>query len=154
RNLLYFLTGSLGGSGFNPAGTQGYWVGSAADVAAGRWQDFTTQGYKYRDQHLNEWAAFTQDDWKITKTLTLNLGLRYEYYGIPYLKGGFTSAPIGLGDGLFGVGRASGDLFSNWLFPGNIYLTGYGGAAAGLTSPSQALRCVSGVQQSPLLPVS
>jgi len=33
---------------------------------------FTTTGF-------NRYAAFFQDDWRITKRLTLNLGLRYEY---------------------------------------------------------------------------
>ena len=31
----------------------------------------------------NEWAAFFQDNWKLTRRLTLNLGLRYEYFGAP-----------------------------------------------------------------------
>ena len=31
----------------------------------------------------NEFAAFFQDNWKVTPRLTLNLGLRYEYFGPP-----------------------------------------------------------------------
>ena len=28
-----------------------------------------------------EWAGFVQDDWKVNKALSLNIGLRYEHYG-------------------------------------------------------------------------
>ncbi len=30
-----------------------------------------------------DFAAFFQDNWKLTRRLTLNLGLRYEYFGVP-----------------------------------------------------------------------
>lgn len=148
RNLLYFMAGSIG------SGSQGYWIDSPDDVENAHWEDYLTKERKYRNQVLNEWSAFFQDDWKVSRSLTLNLGLRYEYYGVPYLEGGFTSTAVGLGDGLFGVGRAADEnLFSNWLRPGNIFLSGYGGTAAGLTSTT-ALRCLPGIQQSPALPVS
>ena len=35
------------------------------------------------DNRENLWAAFAQDDWKISPSLTVNLGLRYSYFG-PY----------------------------------------------------------------------
>jgi hypothetical protein len=38
----------------------------------------------YRGFRANEWAAFVQDDWKIHSRLTINLGLRYEYFGPPH----------------------------------------------------------------------
>ena len=39
---------------------------------------------KLRDLHQNEWSAFFKDDWKIRHDLTLNIGVRYEYYGVPW----------------------------------------------------------------------
>jgi len=32
----------------------------------------------------NRWGAYIQDDWKVTRRLTLNLGLRFDYNGVPY----------------------------------------------------------------------
>ncbi|HEY4358204.1 MAG TPA: carboxypeptidase regulatory-like domain-containing protein [Acidobacteriaceae bacterium] len=40
-----------------------------------------------QDNRNNFWGAFYQDDWKIARTLTVNLGLRYDYLGPYYDKG-------------------------------------------------------------------
>ncbi len=52
----------------------------------------------------------------MTPSLTLNLGVRYEYYGVPYEGNGLTVAPVGGGHALFGI---SGRSFDNWLRPDN-----------------------------------
>ena len=36
-----------------------------------------------RSYYQKEFAGFFQDNWKLTRRLTLNLGLRYEYFGVP-----------------------------------------------------------------------
>ena len=144
-NAEYFLAGAINNA------TQIYWVDNFTDVANGKWENVSTEAdsRKHRTSVVNEWDAFAKDDWKVTKSLTMNMGLRYDWFGSPFIREGFTTSPIGLGAGLFGIGAASsGSLFSNWLAPGNVYLTGYG------SNPATPLACASGVTQSATLPVS
>jgi hypothetical protein len=99
------------GSPWGQVDSQGYmnfsgggWPGSTgnalADMFAGRIQSYTEgsvaangvplggEGW-YRPQQW-EWEAYAQDDWKVTRRLTLTLGVRY-YYFQPW---GDTSNPI------------------------------------------------------------
>lgn len=44
-----------------------------------------------RGFRLTEWAAFVQDNWRVSRRLTIDAGLRYEYFGRPYEVNGYLS---------------------------------------------------------------
>jgi len=46
-----------------------------------------------RDWRSNEFSGFFKDDWKISPALTLNLGLHWEYFGIPFEGKGRAAQP-------------------------------------------------------------
>jgi len=51
--------------------------GASIDPRTGNLPDY------YRGYRANEVAAYGQDDWRLSPRLTLNLGLRWEYFGPP-----------------------------------------------------------------------
>jgi len=63
-----------------PNGYFGSWYYAAAAVnpTNGQLPQF------YRGYRANELAGYGQDDWRISPRLTLNLGLRWEYFGPPH----------------------------------------------------------------------
>lgn len=108
NQLLYFLTGSVSSV------QQIYFLQNSQDLT--RWEDFLSVDRKIIDTRQNEFAVFFKDDWKLRPSFTLNLGLRYEYYGVPYEGNGLATAPVGGGIAMFGV---SGRSFDRWLRPDN-----------------------------------
>ncbi|MBI2150151.1 MAG: TonB-dependent receptor [Acidobacteria bacterium] len=62
-----------------------------------------------RDWRQNDFSVFFKDDWKIRPSLTLNLGVRYDWYGVGYDNNGLTAAPAGGSSALFGVSGAGFD---------------------------------------------
>jgi hypothetical protein len=57
----------------------------------------------YRDWHQNELDWFFKDDWKVTPSLTLNLGIRQEIYPAPTEVQGKGLSPVGGSQGIFGI---------------------------------------------------
>ena len=58
---------------------QGRIPGESVNLPVGP-PDFT------RSNRYNEWAAYVNDSFRITPSLVLNLGVRYEYYGVQHNK--------------------------------------------------------------------
>jgi hypothetical protein len=106
RSLLSYLSGSLSRV------TQLYWVGSADRLDT--WDDYRVDVQRERELNQNEFSAFFKDDWKVHRDVTLNLGLRWDYYGVPWVSNGLTSSPVGGGNALFGW---SGRGFDGWMRP-------------------------------------
>ncbi len=107
RNLLSFLSGSLGQV------TQLYYIQDARKLD--NFENFLTYPERIRDTVQNEGDFFFKDDWKVLRSLTLNLGLRWEKYGVPYEAHGLMPLPVGGQTAIFGI---SGRSFDGWMKPG------------------------------------
>jgi hypothetical protein len=68
---------------------------------------------RFREWHQNEFSWYLKDDFKVTPSLTLNLGVRYELYLAPREGQGKMITPAGGGAGAFGI---SGTNFTNGEF--------------------------------------
>jgi len=73
---------------------------------------------KIRENHQNEINFFVKDDWKVTPTFTLNLGVRYDLFRVPDFRSAtgqyWTRGPIDGNGGYFGIsGRNFNEAFHN-----------------------------------------
>ena len=65
---------------------------SFADFAAGNPASYTQNfGNSVRNNVVHNAFAFAQDDWKVTRNLTINMGVRYEWAGGPTESNGIIS---------------------------------------------------------------
>jgi hypothetical protein len=103
QNLLGDLSGSLSGweQSFNSAG--------------GKTPTFVPGETDRRDWRQHEYNAFFKDDWKVSRSLTVNLGVRYEYYSPPFEANGKAVIPVGGSAGAFGI---SGTSYAQAYTPG------------------------------------
>ena len=110
-NLLYDLTGSING-------TTGI---TQTDFATGGLNPVFLPGLtSYRSIHQNEFDWFFKDDFKVTPSLTLNLGVRWELYTPPYEAQGRGLAPVGGAGAVFGIsGNSFGSLFNPFAAAGS-----------------------------------
>jgi hypothetical protein len=103
-NLMTYMTGSIG------VISQYFFV---TDAKNPRWNKAGDgELFKVADLRNREFSAFFKDDWKLNNSLTLNLGVRYEYYGVPWDAQGLTAGV--LGGFAAAMGATGGDL-SNWM---------------------------------------
>ena len=94
RNLLTDLSGSVAS------------IVQAFDLRDPK--DLVFRGYKegvklqIRDWRTTEFSVFFKDSWKVGSNLTLNYGVHYEWFGVPYDGKGLAGAPVDREKGLCG----------------------------------------------------
>jgi len=67
-------------------------IGSLAYASASIDPSSGTAPDPYRGYRANEFAAYIQDDWKVTQQLTINMGVRWDYFGPPHnFRAGYDS---------------------------------------------------------------
>src|SRR3989442_537156 len=82
--------------------TQNFELESAKDSQFRDFLEQTRKG-KHREIHQNSFSSFFKDDWKIRPSITVNLGLRWDYFGTPYDQYGLMGQPKGGKDAVNGL---------------------------------------------------
>jgi hypothetical protein len=126
RNLLLDLSGSVNS------------VVQAFNATGGSNPQYEENLFKYRHWRRPEVSWFFKDDWKIHPRLTLNLGVRWEFYGVPADTDGRTASLEGGTAGIFGL---SGSSYADVYQPGRLNgsLTRVNLIGAGTANPDTRL---------------
>lgn len=123
RNLLLDLSGSVTS------------VVQAFNATGGSNPQYEEGLFKYRHWRRPEVSWFFKDDWKIHPRLTLNLGVRWEFYGVPSDPEGRTAALEGGAASIFGLsGKSYADVYQPGRANGSltrVNLIGPGTSASG-----------------------
>lgn len=99
---------------------------------------FLPRETRFREWHQNEVSWYFKDDFKLRPNLTLNLGVRYELYLVPYEGQGKMIAPVGGAGAALGVsGTNMGALFKPGTLNGS--LTTIQNIGAGTANPDGKL---------------
>ena len=95
RNLLSDLSGSIDR------------IAEAFDIRNPNelvWRGYK-EGYKFRLRHWNarSFSWFFKDTWKVSPSVTLNMGIHYDYFGVPWSPLGIAARAVGGPEGLCGL---------------------------------------------------
>ncbi len=128
RNLLDTMSGSVANV------KQYYFINRATDSVYNSIMD--GELYRVTKFRQNQMNFFIQDNWRLTDDLTLNLGMRYEWYGVPYLGNGMTAGFEGTALNAFGISGRSWDQWMqlNWK-PGDPVINAYKNCDAANSNP-------------------
>jgi hypothetical protein len=127
--IVGVTSAAISGLGPNEGNAQALLTDMGGSVAIA-YQDFNASGGAHptffpmaqqRTWRQREFSLFIQDDFKLKPRLTLNLGVRYEYYGVPYDALGRTAGLVGGSSGLWGIsGTSWADMYQPGLLNGNL----------------------------------